>query len=92
MADGTSITNSGATTDTGNRYEVCQRSGFRAKPGTLVKDPYTKMWVLPEFVEPLHPQLFVKSRGDRLSSGAVAPDDTGSETFLAVGEVTADDL
>jgi hypothetical protein len=32
------------------RQEVCQRSGFKAAPGELVKD-WTGLWVLPRFRE-----------------------------------------
>ncbi|KKL65325.1 hypothetical protein LCGC14_2156090 [marine sediment metagenome] len=45
--DGVQILNPNATTDSLNRYNICARTGFRQKPGTLVKDGYGEM-VRPE--------------------------------------------
>ena len=35
-----------------DNYEICAVSGFRALPGTLVYDEYTREKVLPEFADP----------------------------------------
>ena len=79
----TDITNDNATTDGVNRYNVCQRSGFRAKPGELVRDGYGAM-VLPEYAESRHPQDAVRSTGpDEPNRGAIRPDDTGRELFIS---------
>ena len=32
-------------------YELCDRSGRKAYPGELVQDPYTKMMVLPKYID-----------------------------------------
>ena len=91
MVDGTTIENTGATTDSGNRYEICQRSGFRAKPGELVKDGYG-IWCLPEYADRRHPSDFDRRRGgDKPSRGATSPDDTGREIFISTA-VTVNDL
>ena len=81
------ITNSDAGVDTENRYNVCQRSGFRAKPGELVEDGYGA-WVLPKYAEPRHLQDFVRSLPDQLE-GSVRPEPT--DTFITTA-VTIDDL
>ena len=78
----TPITNSTATTDTPNRYNICQRSGFRAKPGELVKDAYGEM-VLPEFADSRHDQEFVRVRAEN-QQGAKRPEPIGSERFVDV--------
>ena len=75
----TDITNDTAGQDTGNRYEVCQRSNFRAKPGTLVREPITNLLVLPEYVDPFEPQLRVKDKAESLT-GSVRPE--SSDQFI----------
>ena len=78
-------------TDADNRYNVCQRSGFRAKPGELIQESYTKLWVLPEFAEPAHPQIYLRSTGpDKPNRGALRPDDTGRELFIATSVAPSD--
>jgi len=91
MVDGTTIENTGATTDSGNRYEVCMRTGKKAKRGTLVKDGYG-IWCLPEYADRKHPSDFSRARGaDQPSRGALNPDDTGREIFISTA-ITTDDL
>ena len=90
VTDGTVVENTNATIDAINRYNICQRSGYRAKPGGLVRDGYGAM-VLPEFAEPRHPQDYVRSIVDRPNRGAMRPDDTGREIFIST-EITQDDL
>ncbi len=87
---GTPITNSNATTDVPNRYNICDLSGFRAKPGELIRT-WNGLMVLPEFWEPRNDQDFVRSVPEH-QTGATRPEPIGNETFLADGEVTADDL
>ena len=85
---GTTVENTDATEDSGNRYNLCQRSGFKAKPGELVRDGYGSM-VLPEYAEPRHPQDLIRSRPEH-QTGAVRPEQ--DNVFLSDGEVTADSL
>jgi len=88
--EGTSITNSGATTDVENNYEICQRSGFRVKKHTLVREEFTGAWVRPDSAENRHPQDFVRARRES-QHGAVNPEPIGQENFISTA-VTADDL
>ena len=77
------IVNTDATQDAGNRANVCDVSGFRAKPGELRKR-YDGLMVLPEFWEP-RPFTDFAGHGrtrTRLKKGALRPDDTGTETFV----------
>ena len=65
-------------------YEVCDYSGFRAKPGTL-QETWDGLMVLPEFWHARHDQDFVRSRPEQLNRGAIRPDDTGRElTYVAI--------
>lgn len=89
---GTTIENTQATEYDG-RYNICDRTGFRAKPGQLVEDGYGNM-VLPEFRDSRHPQEFIRSRAET-HTGPKRPEPVGDE--LDVDEeypsgVTADDL
>jgi hypothetical protein len=77
-------------TDADNRYTVCARSGFKARPGELVQESYTKLWVLPEFSEPAHPSIYVRSRPEQLNRGALRPDDTGIELFVSTSTAPSD--
>ena len=71
--------------------EMCARSGFRAKPGKLVQESYTKEWILPEYSEPAHPQIYLRSVGpDRPNRGALRPDDTGNELFVSTSTAPSD--
>lgn len=91
--DGTFILNATATTDTPNRYEICDRSGFKAKPGELVKT-WDNLWVLPEFWEPRNLQDFVRNKAEQ-QRGATRPEPVGNETFIEDAYpdgVDADDL
>ena len=89
--DGVQILNPNATTDSLNRYNICARTGFRQKPGTLVKDGYGEM-VRPESAEPRHPQERVKSQPES-QRGALRPEPIGDETFITDDDpVLAEDL
>ena len=85
---GTTIENTSATQDSGNRYNTCERSGFKAKPGELVMDGYGSM-VLPEFAEPRHTLDRVRARPEH-QTGSTRPEQT--DNFLSDGDVTADSL
>lgn len=91
--EGTVIQNLSATTDSGNRYEICDRSGFKAKPGTLV-ETWDGLMVLPEFWEPRNMQDFVTTKAEK-QRGAERPEPVGSETFIEdayPNGVSSDDL
>jgi hypothetical protein len=79
---GTSITNTDATADTPNRYDICDLSGFKVKPGEL-KKTWTGWFVLPEFWEPRNMQDFVTSKPEA-QRGALRPEPIGSERFVEV--------
>ena len=90
---GTQIENDNATTDTQNRYNICDRSGFKAKPGELVQT-WDGYWVLPQFYEPRNIQDFVTSKAEN-QKGATRPEPVGSERFIEdefPNDVTQDDL
>jgi hypothetical protein len=90
---GTMIENTDATEDTKNRYNICDVSGFKAKPGELV-ERWDGMWVLPEFNEPRNQQDYARSRAER-QRGAKRPEPVGSETMISdqyPNGVTTDDL
>ena len=53
--------------DTANRFNICQRSGMRAKPGSLVREPITNLLVLPEYVDPYEQQLRVRDKAELLT-------------------------
>ena len=90
---GTAIENNDAVEDTKNRYNICDVSGFKAKPGELVRR-WDGMWVLPEFNEPRNQQDFAYSRSEK-QRGAKRPEPVGSETMVSdlyPNGVTSDDL
>ena len=76
----TPIVNNDAGPDSANSYEICQYSGFRAKRGGLVQDPFTKAWVLPEFVDKYPDQLRVRAVAESLT-GPIRPE-PASENFI----------
>jgi len=86
----TDITNDNATTDPPVNYEICDLSGFRAKRGQL-RETWDGLMVLPDFWEPKHDQLFVRSIVDKPNRGSIRPDDTLRENFLS-SSITVDDL
>lgn len=75
----TDITNSNATQDTQNRYEICQRSGKKALPGSLQREPITNLWVLPEYLDPYELQLRVRVKAELLT-GSIRPEP--SDNFI----------
>lgn len=80
---GHSLLNPDAVPDSENRYNICQRSGFKALPGELVRDGYG-YWVLPRFAETRHPQDFIKSRAEKLE-GPQQPEQ--DDVFVDVPEL-----
>ncbi len=81
------IVNTDAIVDSGNRYNVCQFSGFRAKPGGLVKSGYGEM-SLPKFAEPRHMQERVRVHAENLEG---SPRNEAPDVFIT-DEITAEDL
>jgi len=81
------IQNTGANTDPGNNFCICQISGWRYKPGEL-KRQWDGLWVGPDRYTERHPQDFIKVRAESLT-GSKRPE--GSDTFISTA-VTQDDL
>lgn len=75
------ISNSTATEDSGNRYNICQRTGFRVKPGQLVEDAYGAL-VRPDSVDRRHPQEFIRPLAEELT-GSQYPEAT--DNFIYSG-------
>jgi len=80
----TAIENANADSVTANSV-ICSKSGFRAKPGELIKDPYSGEMVLPEFADKHYREGTVRSmkpyrsirpeQDDRFISVAITTDD-----------------
>lgn len=81
------IVNNDATEDTKNRYNICQRTGFRVKPGTLVRE-WNGTLVRPDSWEQRHPQEFIRPLAEDLK-GARRPEP--DDEFVTTA-ITADDL
>ena len=64
------------------------RSGRKAKREELVLEPYSNLWVIPEYLDPTHPQLAVRSITDEPNQGALRPEH--ADAF--VGTITIEDL
>ena len=86
---GTPITNSTATSYWPNANTVCQRSGRKVKPGTLVRE-WTGLMVHPDYLDRRSPQDQVRVHAEELA-GSVRPE-PASDYFLSEGEVTSSDL
>jgi len=69
---GTPIENSNATPYWGNSYNVCQRSGKKCKPGTLVRE-WTGLWVHPDYLDRRSEQDFVRVSAEKLT-GSIRPE------------------
>lgn len=82
-----SSANADATAEPSN-YEICQRSGFRVRAGTLVRE-WTGLWVRPEVWETRHPQDFVRPIPER-HRDTISPET--DDEFLTTNEVTVSDL
>ena len=70
------------------KYEICQRSGFRAEPGQLVKD-WTGLWVLPRFREQRNEQQFVRSKPEKPPTQKRPEKDP---VYLTTNQISSDDL
>ncbi len=81
------IVNTEAQEDSQNRFNVCQRSGFRALPGELVKSGYGEL-VLPKYAEPRNMADFVRNRAEQLEG---SPRDEAPDVFIT-DEITSEDL
>lgn len=69
-------------------YDICDRSGFRAKRGELVEQ-WDGLWVLPEFIESRHPQDLLRARGER-HTAQLSPEP--EDEFLSTNQVSTEDL
>lgn len=87
LTDSNEITNTEAQADSQNRYNVCQRSGFRALPGELVKSGYGEL-VLPKYSEPRNMADFVYNKAEQLEG---SPRNEAPDVFIT-DEVLAEDL
>ena len=89
---GETITNDTATEDTGNRYNVCQLSGFKAKPGQLIKR-YDGLWVLPKFWEPRNEQDLLRAKSEN-QHGSIRPEPSTDQFIsdLYPDGVSTDDI
>ena len=82
------IANTDAISDSSNRYNVCQFSGFRALPDELVESGYGEL-VLPKYSEPRHMQDFVTVRAEHLEG---SPRNEAPDVFIDNDSpVSADD-
>lgn len=84
----TDITNDNATTPDFTGYEICDKSGFRAYPGELVRDGHSRNWVLPRFADAEQPN---ELRHHRSESGKGPINAEISDNFITT-TVTIDDL
>ena len=80
---GLEVVNTGASLDTGNRFNVCQRTGFRVKAGGLMKEQYGA-WVRPESYERPNPlDLGVRVKAESLT-GALRPEPSTDLTYSSI--------
>lgn len=71
-----------------SNYEICQRSGYRVKPGELMEE-WNGTLVRPEDYESRNLQEYVRGTDDA-QEGSPRPEQ--GDSFLSTNEVTADDL
>ena len=86
---GTPIVNTTASTDAPNRYNICDVSGFKAKPGEL-REQWNGLFVLPEYWTARNEQDFLRGKPES-QRGALKPEPIGNETFITTA-ISADDL
>ena len=72
--DGTLIENTTATLRDQSGFTICDRSGRKARPDELVKDPYTGLMVLPKYVDKFQPQGSRPRRTDTTTKGSRRPE------------------
>ena len=85
--EGTSVTNAAAESTTHSGYEICQISGKKAFPGELVRDPYSKLWVLPQYAD-VQPREGMRYRTRKYANGARFPE----QDLNTITTVSRDDL
>jgi len=61
-----------------NKYNICQKSGFKVKPGELSTE-YNGKLVRPESFDKRHPQLRVRDKAELLT-GSIRPEP--ADTFI----------
>ncbi len=76
--------------DDKSNFVICDRSGFKAKPGEL-RPTWDGKLVLDEFWEPRHPQDRTRKVTPERQRGAIRPEDVNNPTFIT-DEITIDDL
>jgi hypothetical protein len=81
------ITNSTAESDTDNRYNICQRTGFKVKPGTLIEE-WNGTLVRAFSWEPRNLQDLVRTEAESLV-GPSRPE--GTDTFITTS-IAPEDL
>ena len=85
---GTETTNSSATTADPNNYLIDDLTGWKVYPGDL-QETWRGTMTRQRSFDQKHPQEDLRGRIDR-QSGPQAPE--GTDNFLAVGEVSIEDL
>lgn len=70
-------------------WGICDRSGFKVRQSDMVTE-WNGLRVAKRFSEARHPQDFLRARPDDQSVKNARPEQT--DVFLAVGDVTPDDL
>jgi hypothetical protein len=86
---GTLIQNTTAQTRDQSGFTVCDRSGRKARPDELVRDPYTGGMVLPKYVDGFQPQEERPRRHDTTTKGSPRPE---KDTLFITVTITVDDL
>ena len=81
------ISNSTATEDSDNKYNICQRTGFKVKPGSLI-ETWDGQLVRRESWEPRNMQDFTTVKAESLT-GATRPEST--DVFIATS-IAPEDL
>lgn len=76
--------------DTSN-FIICDRSGFKAKPGELRKQ-WDGLLVLDEFWEARNPQDQIRRVTPERQRGPIRPENITDPTFVGANEVKAEDL
>jgi len=84
---GTLIENPFATTDVPTHKNACERSGFRAYPGELIKEPYTDRMILKEFKDTDHDDRQPKHTHRDSRPMAVEQEDTFISTAITVDDL-----
>ena len=83
-------TNSDATTDVPVNYVICERTGYRVRPGEL-RTEWNGVQVRPESFEYRHPQDFVRGTSEN-QKGSPSPELNDRFIGTDIPEVTVDDL